>query len=215
MPPFITPASHNPPGNAIGDRTLTEILTTFLKNVYPTVAFVDTTPTSVTVYHLTATTTSTATQLAITLRNLKLSDVVLLLKEFNFELYNYQTGAVVGTYTVTGSLPTSATAATFNGGTFDSNFGTLWLVDLVVDLLKQISFTITKSGGTPTNYRVIGTLEDYLEVNPDLKTPLGGFSPKYLFLLKKFFNFSAQQAGQPATVASRIVACNGNKILGE
>jgi hypothetical protein len=216
--PLITPASKNPAGSAIGDRSLSYLVTKFLGDSYPSIAFLDSTPTSITVYHLKATQSGSDPKLSVPLRNLKLSEVVQLLKEFSFEVSEYQNGAgsTIGVYTVTGHPPTPGTAATFNGGTFDSNFGTLWLVDLAVDLLKQISFGIAnQSTGKSTAYSVIGTLEDWVEVNPDLKTPLGQFSPKYVFLLKKFFNFSAQKAGQPATLASRVLASDGNKSLSE
>jgi hypothetical protein len=156
--------------------------------------------------------------LSTPLRNLTLSRVLQLLNEFKFEVVRYQNGVgtSVGVYVLKAHPPTPGTAATFNGGTFASNFGTLWLVDLVLDLLKQVNLDVAnQTAGTQTSYTVTGTLEDWVEVNPDLKTPLGGFSPKYLFLLKKFFNFTAQPAGQSSAMARVRIASDGNKTLGE
>jgi hypothetical protein len=218
MPPFITPAAANPAGIPFGDRTLSYLITKFLPAIYPTVASLSSSPTSITVYNLKTTQTGNGPDLSTPLRNLTLSRVLQLLNEFKFEVIKYQNGAgsSVGVFVVTGKSPTPGTAATFNGGTFASNFGTLWLVDLVVDLLRQVNFTVAnETGGTPKSYVVTGTLEDWVEVNPDLKTPLGGFSPKYIFLLKKFFNFTAEPPGQPATLAKVRIASDGNKGLAE
>src|SRR5258708_36383933 len=92
MPPFITPAAANPAGNAIGDRTLSHLITKFLPAIYPTVASLSSSPTSITVYNLKTTQTGNDPDLSTPLRNLTLSRVLQLLNEFKFEGIEYQNG---------------------------------------------------------------------------------------------------------------------------
>src|SRR5260221_13127703 len=93
MPPFITPAAANPAGNAIGDRTLSHLITKFIPAIYPTVASLSSSPTSITVYNLKTTPTGNDPDLSTPLRNLTLPGVLPLLNHYKFQAIKYQKGA--------------------------------------------------------------------------------------------------------------------------
>ena len=68
------------------------------------------------------------------------------------------------------------------------------------------------AGGQSETYTVSGTLENDVETNPDLSVPVGGLTPKYVLLLKRFFRFTVAPTNPGQGVA---VAMFHNKTLGE
>jgi hypothetical protein len=194
----------------LGGRSLSDLVGKFLPHVYTTThklrtADITHRPTSVSVFGITGTKKGTAGDLSTPLNNLSLADLIALLSKFTFQVDTHLHGTKIkgDGYRIDGNAPNPGTKLP-NGNSFVTKFDKLSLKD-VVDLLPQATFKVSNgsAGGQSETYTVSGAVENDVETNPDLSVPVGGLTPKYVLLLKRFFRFTVAPTnpGQGVSVA--------------
>jgi hypothetical protein len=197
----------NPSGSQtqpIGQRTLSDLLVSFLKLTTPTATDVSN-PSKVNVFGISVSVATGANPGTTILDQLKLHDLIGLLTSFVFEVKTFTNGSATSTvsYRITGSSPTS--------GSFITPAGSLGLAEIFT-LLSQATFDIaTPPGGQGVPWTFSGSVEADAAQNPDLSKPVGKFTAKYIFLLLHFFQLTVKK-GSGAPV---IVCCDGTKTLNE
>jgi|ERR1700683_3722168 len=206
----------------LGKRSLENLATKFLPNAYPTFHRVATDrvshrPTSAAVFGFTATKTGSDSRLSTPLEQLSLADVIGLFDQFTFQIDTYLSGTKIkgDSYVLEGKLPDAATPLK-DGHSFTSKFNKLSLIDIVA-LLSQATITLTnQSSGQSKSYKISGDIENDLEddakLNPHLTRPVAPLSPKYVFILMRFFRFTATPTNPGQGISGNVV---GGKVLGE
>jgi len=202
--------SSNPTGpqsQPIGLRTLSDLLVSFLKLTTPTATDLSK-PTTVNAYTVTGTVTSGNPGTTV-LNQLSLHDLIGLLGCFTFQVQTHTTGSAVAvSYKIAGASPNPGTRLA-NGNSFATMAGALSLEDIVA-LLPQATFTVTEQGGGSKPWTVSGSVQT-TPVNPDLKTAVGTFAAKHVFLLLHLFQFKVQNNSGRFIDAS----LDGNKTTNE
>lgn len=190
----------------IGTASLKQLVDNFLQHIYPTVADVQTghEPTSVSVYGITKETESDDPNKNTKLDNLKLSDQVQVLSGYTFKVTRYDNG---------NPGPSSVYSVSIQS-TDARMVGSLSLDD-IVGLLGQDPVTVT-SGGQSKSYTIVGTMDTSVQ-NPDLSKPIGPFTAKYVFLLKKLYKFTVTPVDATKRPTGPIVytTIDGNKTFSE
>jgi hypothetical protein len=132
------------------------------------------------------------------LDKLKFSDLLDVISEYTFKVTRYDNGAAATSvvYTLTGKSSSTADVGSLS-------------MNAIVALLGQIDFKVSAGGQSPV-YTITGTSDD-VEPNPHLDKPIGPFSAKYIFLLKKLYRFTVTKVGGPPIFATM----DGNKTTNE
>ena len=206
-------------GQPLGKRTLEELATEFLPKVYPTLHKLATdrvthTPTSASIYGITGKKTGSDPKLSTPLEKLSLADVIGLLDQFNFQIDTYLNGTKIkgDFYVLSGKLPSNPTPLA-NRRSFSSTFDQLTLID-IVELLPQATLTlINESSGQSKPYKISGAIENDVEedakTNSHLTTPVAPLSPKYIFILIRFFRFTATPTNPGQGVSFHVAGSKG------
>lgn len=188
-------------GSPFGKRDLEDLATKFLPKVYPTLHKLVTDrvthrPTSASIYGITGKKTGSDPKLSTPLEKLSLADLIGLLDQFSFQIDTYLNGIKIkgDFYVLSGKLPSTPKPLP-NRRSFNSTFNELSLID-IVELLPQATFTLNnESAGQSKSYKISGAIENDVEedakTNSHLTTPVAPLRPKYIFILIRFFRFTA------------------------
>jgi hypothetical protein len=179
---FTTPTPGSPSGLPIGQRTLKDLVDTFLPDIYPTVTIMKGTPTSVDVYGIVKDAEPSDPRIGTVLDSLTFSDLLELLAKYKFKVTKYVSGT-----------PKTPVVYTVAGKSSDATDVGSLSMDAIVGLLASIAFNVSTDGGTPKPYTIKGKVENDVESNPHLSQPIGKFTAKYVFLLKHLYRFSVTE----------------------
>ena len=219
MPGKSVTKSKGDGGHPFGKRNLEELATEFLPKVYPTLHKVATDrvphrPTSASIYGITGKKIGDDPKLSKPLEDLSLADVIGLLGKFSFQLDTYLNGTKIkgDSYVLSGESPSKPTALP-NRRSFSSTFDELSLID-IVELLPQATFTLTnESTGQKKSYKISGAIENDVEedakANSHLTDPLAPLKPKYIFILIRFFRFTATPTNPGQGIHVNVVGGKG------
>lgn len=218
----FTKPKKTPGGQPLGKRNLEDLATSFLPKVYPTLHKLVTDrvthrPTSASVYGITGKKVGSDPKLSTPLEQLSLADVIGLLEQFSFQIDTYLNGTKIkgDDYVLSGKLPGNPTSLP-NRRSFSSTFDQLSLID-IVELLPQATFTLTnESAGQSKSYKISGAIENDVEEdakkNSHLTTPVAPLTPKYIFILIRFFRFTATPTNPGQGTSAQVV---GGKVFDE
>jgi hypothetical protein len=206
-------------GGPLGKRDLEDLATKFLPKVYPTLHKLVTDrvthrPTSASIYGITGKKNGSDPRLSEPLEKLSLADAIGLLDQFTFEIDTYLNGTKIkgDSYVLSGKLPGNP-AALANRRSFSSTFDELSLID-IVELLTQATFTLAnQSSSQSKSYKISGAIENDVEedakTNSHLTTPVGPLSPKYIFILIRFFRFTATPTNPGQGMSFHVAGSKG------
>ncbi len=218
----FTKPKKTPGGQPLAKRNLEDLATSFLPKVYPTLHKLVTdrvthSPTAASIYGITGKKVGSDPKLSTPLGKLSLGDVIGLLEQFSFQIDTYLNGTKIkgDDYVLSGKLPANPTSLP-SRRSFSSTFDQLSLID-IVELLPQATFTLTnESAGQSKSYKISGAIENDVEEeakkNSHLTTPVALLTPKYIFILIRFFRFTATPTNPGQGTSVHVV---GGKVFDE